>query len=169
MTLRSTRDLLRHELTRLHAAEGRILADLPALIEMVSDEPLRTSLQEHSVITRDHRRRLETAPKDLRADPENGPDGAVAAILGEATALAREAEAGAVRDAAIIAGIQNVEHYQIARYGTALAYARLLGEEDLEDTLERTLTEEREADRRLTGIAESFINGAAASGTGETR
>jgi ferritin-like metal-binding protein YciE len=169
MDLRSTRHLLEHRLGLLHETERLILAELPRLVEMVSDDPLRTSLQEHLTVTEDHRRRLEVAASEMGITLAEGHVPAVSALIDEAGTTARAAEGEAVRDAAIIAGVQAVEHYEIAGYGTALAYARMLGEEDLQSMLGRTLEEEREADRALSGIAESFLNDAAAQAPQETR
>jgi ferritin-like metal-binding protein YciE len=90
-------------------------------------------------------------------------------LLAEGDEMIGEAEDDAARDAVMIAAAQKVEHYEIASYGTVRTWANLLGKADIAALLEDTLEEEKEADQKLTGIAESFVNEAAAEEGGARR
>lgn len=169
MSIQSIRDLLAQEIPDLHSAERQVLDLLPFLIERSSDDPLRQALVELQQVTRDQRGRLETMAPELRIELDGVTCRGMAGIVEEARSLAGDAEQGAVRDAAIITAIQKVEHYQIAAYGAAASYARLLGEEDVADQLVHTLEEEQGADRRLTALAEGFVNERALGGRQEGR
>ena len=85
-------------------------------------------------------------------------------LIKEGNEMIAEAEDDATRDAVMIASAQKVEHYEIASYGTLRTWANLLGNSDVAALMEETLEEEKEADQRLTSIAESFVNEAAAEG-----
>jgi ferritin-like metal-binding protein YciE len=166
MDIRSIRDVLETEIPELYGAEGQALEVLPEMIELASDDRLRQALQEHAQLTRDHRLRLETVASELQVELDGSTSPGLTGILDRGATVVRKAAAGPVRDAVIIASVQKVEHYEIAGYGAAVSYARLLGEEDVAELLVRTLDEEKEADRTLTGIAENFVNEAAIDGGG---
>jgi ferritin-like metal-binding protein YciE len=169
MSIQSIRDLLTQEIPDLHSAERQVLDLLPFLIDQSSDHPLRQALLELQQLTRDQRGRLETMAPELRIELDGVTCLGMAGIVEEARALTADAEKGAIRDAAIISAVQKVEHYQIAAYGAAASYARLVGEEDIADQLAHTLEEEQGADRRLTALAEGFVNERAVGGRQEAR
>lgn len=164
MSARSLRDLLEQEIQELYSAETQIIEALPRMIERVSDDALRQALQEHLQITQDQKRRLETMAPELDIELDIVTCRGMTAILSEATETIGRARNESIGDTAILASVQKVEHYEIASYGSAAAHARLLGEEDIAVLLERTLTEEREADRVLTGIAEHRLTEVVAGG-----
>jgi ferritin-like metal-binding protein YciE len=160
----SMRDLLVRSIGDLHSAESQVEAALPEIIAKVSDDPLREMLSDYHRLTSDRRGRLETLAPGLEADLDGAQSLGMEGILRDELAIIREVEAGPVCDAAIIGCAQKVQHYEIAGYGIAASHARHLGEEDAADLLNRTLEEEKQADWRLTGIAEHRVNEAAAEG-----
>ena len=160
----SMRDLLVRSISDLHSAESLVQAALPEMIAKVSDDPLREMLTDYHRLTSDRRGRLETLAPKLDADLQGAPSRGMQGILHDELSTIREVDAGPVCDAAIIGCAQKVQHYEIAAYGIAASHARHLGEEDAADLLSRTLEEEKEADARLTGVAENRVNEEAASG-----
>ena len=101
---------------------------------------------------------MEGAFKALKLKPEAVKCDAMDGLLKEAEGIMEETEPGAVRDAAIIAASQKVEHYEIASYGTLATYAKLLGEKEVLNLLLETLKEEKNCDKDLTKLAKSEIN-----------
>lgn len=163
MNHRSLRDLLEQQVQELYSAETQTLDVFPEIIERASDEGLRQTLEEHHRITMDQRRRLETMAPQLGIELDIVTSRGMAGILAEERAVIASARDEAVRDAVIVSSAQKVEHYEIAGYQSAVLHALVLGEEDIADLLNRTLHEEKEADRALSGIAENRVNQGAAA------
>ena len=151
-------DLFVHTLRDIYYAEKRIVKALPDMIQKATDEELRDGLSDHLEETHEHVTRLEQvfAMHGAEAKTVNCP--AIDGILKEAEELSAEIADRSVLDAAIIAAAQAVEHYEITRYGTLVAWANQLGRPDCAAILEETLEEERSADEALTDLAESSIN-----------
>lgn len=150
--------LLTEELKDLYSAEKQILRALPKVVRATTTESLREALEEHLELTEGHVERLEEVFEHLGMKPGRKKCKGMEGLLEEGEEHFGEQEEGALRDAAIIAAAQRVEHYEIAAYGTAAAYARELGYEEAAELLEATLEEERAADDRLTEIAEGEVN-----------
>ena len=128
------------------------------MIEKVGDDQLRRDLTAHMEETRQHVSRLERV-FEMHGQNVRGADcPAIDGIIEEAHTVSGEIEDKRVLDAAIIANAQAVEHYEITRYGTLIAWARELGRQDCAAVLEDTLEEEKAADRKLTLLAESRVN-----------
>jgi ferritin-like metal-binding protein YciE len=131
------------------------------MIKFVTSSELRSALQSHLEKTRGHAERLEQVFEKLgsraRATKYKGIEG----IINEGKEMMEEDGDSAVLDAAIISAAQRVEHYEMAGYGCVRTYAQTLGYEDQARLLEQTLEEEKEADEKLTQIAESVVNPAA--------
>lgn len=160
--MKDLRALFKEQIQDLYSGEKQIIGALPRMIDRARDGELRSALEEHLEITEEQKDRLERLAKDQGFEPDNGTCRGMEGILEEGDELVgEEAEDEDVRDAAIIAAAQRVEHYEIAAYGTARTYARMLGLEDVASTLQETLEEEANADERLTRIAESQVNRAA--------
>jgi ferritin-like metal-binding protein YciE len=123
---------------------------------------LRTAFQKHLKETRTHVTRIDQALRALGEKPSSKTCEAMKGLLKEGESHMKKSPAGALRDAVLITGAQKVEHYEMASYGTARTYARVLGERQVAKLLEQTLKEEKAADRTLTGIAESSVNEEAA-------
>ena len=159
--IRTLDDLFVHTLRDIYYAEKRILSALPDLIAKATDDGLKDSLADHLEETRGHVMRLEQVfdMHGSAAKTVNCP--AIDGIIKEAEELSGEIEDKAVLDAAIIAAAQAVEHYEITRYGTLVAWANQIGRPDCAAILEETLEEEKEADEILTDLAEGSINASA--------
>ena len=165
MEIERLRDLFEEQIQDLYSGEQQIIDSLPDMIEAASDSDLTTALQNHLEETREQKRRLEQIGRNLDFDPDGDTCKAMKGIIAEGEKLVeRETEDNDVRDAAIIAAAQRVEHYEIAGYGTARTFARMLGEEQTASLLEETLNEEKQADAKLTGVAEGHVNRQAIKG-----
>ena len=163
MPARTLQDLYAHKLQDLHSAELQILEALPLMIEQAHTPELRRGFELHLAQTREQVLRLE----QLFAAHGGGPGERSLALQGIVRQnmhdLERIEDAHA-RDAALIAGAQAVEHYEIAGYGTARTWAQQLGRHEEAQLLEQTLREEEQTDRLLTQVAESLVNQQAAMG-----
>jgi len=156
-------DLFLHTLQDIYYAENKIVKSLPEMIDTASDAQLKQGLQAHLGETEGHVRRLEQVFQMLGKSPKSVDCPAIDGIIDEAEDVTGEVEDKDVLDAAIIAAGQAVEHYEITRYGSLIAWAKRLGRSDVARLLEQTLNEEKAADRKLTTIAESKVNLRAAS------
>jgi ferritin-like metal-binding protein YciE len=155
-------DLFVHTLQDIYYAENQIVKSLPEMIEKANDPQLKQGLQSHLRETENHVRRLEQAFR-LRGIEAKGVDcPAIDGIIEEAEDVAGEVDDKAVLDAAIIAAAQAVEHYEITRYGSLIAWAAQLGRNDLGALLQQNLDEEKAADKKLTTLAKSKVNRKAA-------
>jgi ferritin-like metal-binding protein YciE len=159
----SLQESLLDEVRDLYHAEKQLLKALPKMVKAASHEDLREAFQAHLEETREQVTRLEEVfaamGEKVKAKPCHGMMG----IVEESSEKMQELEAGAVLDAVLIAGAQRVEHYEIGSYGTCVAWARLLGLDEVVSLLEQTLEEEKAADKKLTALAEQEVNLNAAS------
>lgn len=159
-TLTTLQDLLALELKDLYSAEQQILKALPDMIRAASSRRLQESLQQHLDETKSHVQRLEQACEEAGATPKGHKCPAMEGLIKEAEQIVKQKgkAADSVLDAAIISATQRVEHYEIAGYGTAATFAKLLGFDKIAELLGETLEEEKNADVSLTELAESEIN-----------
>jgi ferritin-like metal-binding protein YciE len=155
MVVATLEELLMNELKDLYSAEKQIVRALPKLAKAASTPALQQALQNHLEETRGQVERLEQIAdivgKKLTGKTCNGMKG----VLEEGSEVLEEVEEGSVRDAAMIGAAQRVEHYEMAGYGTARDFARLLGLDDVAELLEQTLKEEKAANQKLTAISKS--------------
>jgi ferritin-like metal-binding protein YciE len=156
-------DLFLHTLQDIYYAENKIVKSLPEMIDNATDAQLKQGLQAHLGETEGHVKRLEQVFQLMGKKPKSVDCPAIDGIIDEAEEVTGEVEDKDVLDAAIIAAGQAVEHYEITRYGSLIAWAKRLGRNDAAKLLEQTLNEEKAADRKLTTIAESKVNLRAAS------
>lgn len=156
MKSNSLQELYLGELRDLYDAEHQIIKALPKMISKTSSEELKSALTEHLEVTRRQAERLEQIFENMGEKAKAQKCKGMAGVIEEGSELLKEAEDEDVRDAAIIASAQKVEHYEMAGYGTVRTWATLLGEDDAVNLLEETLNEEKEADQKLTEIAESI-------------
>jgi ferritin-like metal-binding protein YciE len=167
MALESLQDLYLEQLKDLHSAERQIIEALPKMIEQTSHPELRRGFEMHLEQTKEQLRRLEQigqrAGQKLTGHKCKGMEG----LLEEGEELMEKRADSDVLDAALIAAAQRVEHYEMAGYGCARTYARLLGLEDDAKLLQQTLDEEGDTDHKLTDLAESVINVEALTGDRE--
>ena len=155
-------DLFVHTLRDIYYAEQQIHKSLPGLIDKATDAKLRQGLEAHRAETAGHIQRIEQVFEQhgVEAKAVNCP--AIDGILKEAGELTGEVEDKRVLDAAIIAAAQAVEHYEIARYGTLIAWAGQLNMPEAVKRFEATLVEEKNADKLLTSLAMRSVNRKAA-------
>ncbi|HEY1337295.1 MAG TPA: ferritin-like domain-containing protein [Bryobacteraceae bacterium] len=158
MKLESLRDLYIAELQDLYDAEQRITKALPKMAEGANSPDLRSAFQEHLRQTQGHVERLERVFQKLDEPAKGRKCKGIVGIIDEGEDMMGEDGPAAVCDAALIAAAQRVEHYEIAAYGTVRTYARRLGYQDQAQLLDETLQEEGETDKKLTSLAESYIN-----------
>jgi ferritin-like metal-binding protein YciE len=155
-------DLFAHMLQDIYYAENQIVKSLPEMIDKTSDRELGQALKSHLEETKTHVKRLESAFQMCGQQPEGTNCPALDGIIEEADEVDSEVADERVLNAAIIAGAQAVEHYEITRYGTLIAWAKELGHDDVAKLLSKTLGEEKAADKKLTAIAERQVNQQAA-------
>jgi ferritin-like metal-binding protein YciE len=158
MSLMTMRDLYVHELRDLLSAENQIIKALPKMAKAASSDELRAAFEEHLEQTKEHARRLETIFERMGMTSRGKKCKAVEGLIEEGKETMEKDADESVLDAALIASAQRVEHYEIAAYGCARTYARLLGEDEAAEMLQRTLDEEGDTDKKLTDLAERAIN-----------
>ena len=160
--IRSMNDLFVHMLRDIYYAEQQILKALPTMIEKATDPTLKQGFQSHLAETKNHVKRVEEVFRLHGTDAKGIDCPAIDGIIEEADDVAGEVEDKKVLDAALIAAAQAVEHYEMTRYGSLIAWAKLLGRNDCADLLTRNLEEEKAADKKLTEIAMGSVNRKAA-------
>lgn len=167
------KELYVEELKDIYNAENQLVKALPKLAKAAASDELRQGFQEHLEQTKGHVARLEQIFETLEESPKGKKCAGMEGLVEEGSEVLKEGLEGAVLDAALIGAAQRVEHYEIAAYGTVIAFAQTLGKRDQAALLEETLSEEKETDEKLTELAKQ-INEQAAGGdriqpaTGET-
>ena len=156
-------DLFVHTLQDIYYAEQQIAKALPKMISKVSDPQLKQAFESHLAETREQVKRVERVFKLHGESPKAVTCPAIDGIIEEANEVMGDASDPDVLNAAALASAQAVEHYEIARYGTLIAWAHELGRDDCAAVLEPTLAEEKTADLKLTRIAEARVNRVAAT------
>jgi ferritin-like metal-binding protein YciE len=151
-------DLLVHELRDLLSAEKQLMKALPKLAKAASHEELATAFEDHLAETEEQVARLEQCFEILEVSSRGKKCAGMEGLIEEANELVEECEDPDVCDAAIIGAAQRVEHYEMAGYGTARAFAEQLGHDEIVELLTQSLEEEAAADERLSGIAQDRVN-----------
>lgn len=157
------RDLFEDELKDIYWAEKALTKAIPKMIKNTTTEELAAALEDHLEVTKGHVDRLEEVFQMLGKAARGKKCEAMDGLIKEAEEIMEDTPEGIVRDAGIISAGQKVEHYEIATYGTLCAFAKTLGEDDVANLLQQTLDEEKEADEKLTEVAEASVNLEAAS------
>ncbi len=155
---RELRSLFEKQLKELYWAEHKMQYFLPDIAENVFSRDLADVLKDEGLQAKLHFERLEQIFTAIGIQPEKCKYEALYCLVNEAEGFIESTKTGVVRDAAIIAVLQKIKHYEIACYGTMRAYAIALREEDVVTLLNNSLTEEKEADLKLSEVAESHIN-----------
>jgi len=155
-------DLFVHTLQDIYYAENQIVKTLPTMIEKASNADLKHAFEHHLQETHGQVKRLEQVFKNNGLTPKAVTCQAMDGILAEAKEIISDCDDAHVRDAAMLSAAQAVEHYEMTRYGTLIAFAEQLGKTGCARLLTETLEEERAADKKLTGIAGARINKLAA-------
>lgn len=157
------RELFIDELKDIIYAERALVKALPKMAKNATEPNLTAAIEDHLAVTEGQVARLEQVFEILGESDRGKKCDAMEGLIKEGESIVEETEIGAVRDAGIISASQKIEHYEIASYGTLVAFARTLGEDEVASLLEATLAEEKEADAILTDSAYNSINFAAAS------
>ncbi|MEO5991753.1 MAG: ferritin-like domain-containing protein [Ferruginibacter sp.] len=151
-------DLFEDMLKDIYWAEKALTKAIPKMIKKATSELLSDALKSHLEETQNQILRCEQVFEIMGKKAQAKKCEAMDGLLKEAQEIMESTEEGPVRDAGIIAAGQKVEHYEIASYGTMCAFAKILGHHDIVELLEETLNEEKQADEKLTEVAESSIN-----------
>jgi len=151
--IQSMDDLLLHGLHDIYYAENQIVKALPKLIDKATNQDLTNGLKSHLGETEKQITRLNQVFEKLGEKPTGVKCPAIDGLISEADEVAGEVADKDVLDAAIVGAAQSVEHYEIARYGTLIAWAEALGHDDIIRLLNTNLNEEKAADKKLSGIA----------------
>jgi len=164
--LTTPRDLLVQEIKELYSAESQLIKALPRMAKAAGQDDLKNTFTRHLEETRRHAQRIEEMMAKLGESPRGKKCKAMEGLLEEGREIIESDASPAIKDLALIAAAQKVEHYEIAGYGCARTLADLIGESELADTLQETLDEEGTTDKLLTEAAMT-INIEAGMTTGE--
>jgi ferritin-like metal-binding protein YciE len=156
-------ELFVDELKDLYSAEKQITRALPKLVKAATSDELRQAFQSHLEETNGHVSRLERAFEILGKSPKGKTCVGMKGVLEEGAEVLEDTDKGEVRDAGLISAAQRVEHYEMAGYGSARDFAKLLGQDEIAELLEETLEEEKAADKKLTSISKQVNAGAQAA------
>jgi ferritin-like metal-binding protein YciE len=156
--IKTLNDLFVHTLQDVYYTEQKITKALPKMVAKVSDQQLQSAFLTHLAETEHHIARVEEVFRMHGEQPKAVTCPAIDGIVMEAEEIMKDASDPEVLDAAALAAAQAVEHYEITRYGTLIAWARQLGRNDCASVLQQTLEEEKETDLKLTEIAEARVN-----------
>jgi len=156
--IKSMEDLFLHGLQDVYYAENQIVKSLPSMIDKAANRQLSAALRAHLSETKQQVKRLDQVFERLGQDPKGTDCPAIDGLIKEADGVAGEVDDQKVMDAAIIGSAQAIEHYEISRYGTLIAWAKELGHGNVVPLLNANLKEEKAADRKLNGLAEGKVN-----------
>ena len=155
-------DLFVHTLQDIYYAENQITKALPQMIQKATDPQLKQGFETHLTETQNQIKRLEQVFQMHGHTPKGVTCPAINGIIEEANDVSGDVADKEVLDAALLASAQAVEHYEITRYGTLIAWAKQLGRNDCASVLQQNLEEEKATDQKLTALAESKVNRKAA-------
>ena len=158
MSEKNLEALFLHNLKDIYFAEQQIARAMPGLIEAAEAEELRAAFETHARETQGQIKRLEQIFEILGQKPEAVRCEGILGIIKEGHAMMEDFAEGEAFEAGLIAAAQSIEHYEIVRYGTLLAWARQLGLSEAAELLEQSLDEETDTDEILTEIAEGAVN-----------
>ncbi len=155
MAIQTVKDLFIDELKDIYSAERQAIRAYPKLAKAVSSPELKEALQTHLEETKGQVERLDRVFEILEKRASGKTCEAMKGLLEEGAEVLEEVEQGSVRDVALIAATQRMEHYEIAAYGTVATLAKALGEIEIAGLLVQTLEEEKTTDKKLTGVSKS--------------
>ena len=158
MKLQTLTDLYIHELKDLYSAEQQLTKALPKMAKAATNKELAAGFREHLKQTEEHVQRLEQILSSHEQAARGTKCKAMEGLVAEGAEMIEEQGDNEVKDAGLISAAQRVEHYEMAGYGTARTYAKLLGDEEGAKLLQTTFEEEKPTDQKLTKLAMSTIN-----------
>lgn len=157
-TMNNLEDLFMMQLKELYDIENQIIDALPKMVDSANSTELKLAFQRHLDVTMAQRDRLDRIFHRLGRDSESTTCEGIRGILDDASMIMNAKGDAMVKDAALIGAAQQVEHYEMASYGTARTFAQYLGWNDVADILQLTLDEEKNTDEELSKVAMSSIN-----------
>ena len=166
-SLETLHDLLVDELKDIYSAERQLVKALPKMARAASSPELKRAIEEHLAVTEEQVQRLEQIFEQIDDTPRGKKCRGMEGLIEEGAEVIDQTGDNDVIDAGLIGAAQKVEHYEIAAYGTARAHAEAMGHDQIARLLEQSLTEEEEADRTLSELAEGGINQLATTQQGE--
>ncbi|WP_324671764.1 ferritin-like domain-containing protein [Hymenobacter sp. GOD-10R] len=156
--LETLEDLFQEQLKDLYSAENQLLKAMPSMASAAKDQRLLQSFELHRQETENQVTRLEQIAQERGFDLGGHTCQAMQGLIAEGQETISEDASDEVKDAALIAAAQRIEHYEIAGYGTAAHYAERLGYDTASSLLRQTLQEEQNTDTKLNDLAKSYIN-----------
>lgn len=162
MTIKTMQDFFIHELSDIYSAEKQLAKALPRLARASENQALAKAFDTHLEETRGQIERIDRIVDQLDIRLKRIKCQGMEGLVDEAREIIETVPQGALRDAALIAGAQKAEHYEIASYGTLCALAKQMGHQDAAKLLDQTLQEEKATDQKLTELAEQGANQQAA-------
>lgn len=162
-SIKSLEDLFLHTLQDMYYCEQNITKALPNMIDKAQNSVLKSAFTQHLQETKQQVVRIEQIFKALNQPNKGVTCLAIDGIIAEAKEVMHEIKDPSVMDVGLASSAQAVEHYEISRYGTLIAMAKQLGQNDVAALLHQTLEEEKATDRKLTEIAEAQVNRKAAA------
>jgi len=162
MNLDTLRDVYHEQLKDMYSAEQQLIEALPKMAEKASTPELKRAFEQHMTATQNNFQLVSNLLQSSGVNPGSKKCKAMEGLIEESKEILKKEGDPQARDAGIIGAAQKVEHYEIATYGTLHSWALTLNEADAAATLKQILDQEYEADKLLTGIAESYLNEQAA-------
>ncbi len=156
--IKDLKDLFLHEIQVMWSAEKLLVDAIPKMIDKAHNLGLKKNLALHLAETQQHLVAMEYIAKQFNIPPDGDFNNGIQGIIDEANAVMNKDATAEAMDAAIIAGVQKVEHYEISGYGSAATYADMLGHTAIAAKLRSILEEEQQADTKLNFLAKSLIN-----------
>ena len=156
--IKTKEDLFKHLLQDMYFAETKIASKLPDMAEKASNPQLKQGFETHLAETNDQIEKLELAFDTLGFDKDKEKCEAILGLLDEGEHLIKETEEGPIRDAALIAAAQKIEHYEIASYGTIVAMANDLGHTEAASIIHKILEQEKATDEKLSQLCDHVCN-----------
>ncbi len=164
--IKDLKDLFFHEIQVMWSAEKLLVEAIPKMIEKAHNMGLKKNLAMHHAETQQHLVAMEYIAKQFNIPPDGDFNKGIKGIIDEGDMVMSKDASAEAMDAAIIAGAQKVEHYEISAYGTAATYAEMLGHTAIAAKLRTILEEEQQADTKLNYLAKSLINERALESSG---
>jgi ferritin-like metal-binding protein YciE len=155
---KTLQDLFVETLKDIYYAEKKILTALPKMAKAARSEELGAAFEKHHAETQDQVKRLEQVFELLGETAKGKKCPAIDGIIEEGQEVMKDFKNSPAHDSGLLAGAQAVEHYEISRYGTLIAWAKEMGMREAAKLLEQTLTEEKNTDKALTALAEEALN-----------
>jgi ferritin-like metal-binding protein YciE len=155
---KTLQDLFAETLKDIYYAEKKILTALPKMAKAAQSEELGAAFEKHHAETQDQVKRLEQVFELIEQTAKGKKCPAIDGIIEEGQEVMKDFKNSPAHDSGLLAGAQAVEHYEISRYGTLIAWAKEMGMREAAKLLEETLTEEKNTDKALTALAEEALN-----------